>query len=114
MDHSFRAFLAWAAERLSIVREQIKSNTIESIERNRIQSNVIEAIERQILGNIRLRFDCVRQSNRNYSIVFDCVQLIRRSIRSIDTVWKFGVTQSVKEGKSGKRTNSEAAGVEKG
>ena len=75
---------------LFTVREQIKSNTIESIERNRIQSNVIEAIERQILGNIRLRFDCVRQSNRNYSIVFDCVQLIRRSIRSIDTVWSKG------------------------
>ena len=70
MDHSFRAFLAWAAERLSTVREQIKSNTIESIERNRIQSNVIEAIKRQILGNIRLRF-------RNYSIVFDCVQFVR-------------------------------------
>ena len=68
-----------------------------SIESNRINRNEIcrnirlirlhSTIERQILGNIRLSFDCVRQSNRNHSIAFNCVQLIRRSIGSIDIVW---------------------------
>ena len=81
--------LATAHTKLKIYERtnRIQLNQLNAIEHNRIQLNVIEAIEWQILGNIQLRFDCVQQSNRNYSIVFNCVQLIWRSIGSIDTVW---------------------------
>ena len=71
---------------------QVQLNQSNTTEHNRIQLNVIKAIKQQILCNIQLRFDCVRQWNRNYSIVFDCVQLIRRSIPSIDTVWHLQTT----------------------
>ena len=75
----------------------IRSIGSESIERNRINRNEIcrnirlirlhLTIERQILSNIRLSFDCVRQSNRNHSIAFNCIKLIQRSIGSIDIFW---------------------------
>ena len=71
----------------------------ESIEFNRINRTEIccnirlirlhSTIEQQVLGNIRLNFHCVWRSNRNHSIAFNCIQLIRRSIGSIDIVWKF-------------------------
>ena len=71
--------------RISIERNRIslERNRI-SLERNRIS---LESIEFYPEFQIRLVFDCVRQSNFNHSIAFDCVQLIRRSIRSIDIVW---------------------------
>ena len=47
---------------------------------NRTQSNLNQtnriSIESKNWGNIRLRFDCFRQSNFNRSIVFDLVQLV--------------------------------------
>ena len=83
----------------SIVFDWHRLEKVYPIERNRINQTEIcrnirlirlhLTIERQILGNIRLSFDCVRQSNRNHSIAFNCVQLIRRSIGSIDIVWKW-------------------------
>ena len=65
----------------------------QSIERNqaqdpnRTQDPAIEyypEIGRSI--TIRLRFDCVQQSNRNYSIKLDCVGLVQLRF-SIDIVW---------------------------
>ena len=47
--------------------------------------NQSNAIELQILSNIWLWFDCIQQSNHDYSIVFDCVQLIWRSIERNQT-----------------------------
>ena len=45
---------------------------------NQTQSNRNRiSIESENRGNIRLRFDCVWQSNFNRSIAFDCVQLVR-------------------------------------
>lgn len=41
------------------------------LERNRTQLNITQE------WAVRLRFDCVRQSNRNHSIAFDCVRLVR-------------------------------------
>ena len=38
---------------------------------NRTQSNITQK------AAVRLQFDCIRQSNRNYSIEFDCVRLVR-------------------------------------
>ena len=56
----------------------------QSIERNqkqnpyRMQSYITQKLA------VQLRFDFVWQSNRNYSIAFDCIQLVR-----IDIVWVF-------------------------
>ena len=45
---------------------------------NRTQSNLNRiSIESENRGNIQLRFDCVRQSNFNRSIAFNCVRLVR-------------------------------------
>ena len=62
-------------------RTSIERNRI-SIERNRIS---IESIEFYPEFQIRLIFDCARQSNRNQSIAFDCVRLIRLEF-SFDSV----------------------------
>ena len=49
-------------------------------------------IERQILGNIWLSFDCIRQSNRNHLIAFNWfgVRLVRLTSSGYVTVFQYG------------------------
>ena len=49
----------------------------QSIERNRTQDPNRTQSNITLKSAVRLRFDCVQQSNRNYSIAFDCVRLVQ-------------------------------------
>ena len=75
---------SWLDWREELNKSQSNFNRTQS-NINRTQTNInrtpveyqSNAIEFYPEFHIRLIFDCVRQSNRNHSIAFDCIRLIR-------------------------------------